>query len=41
MIKVSVLYPNGEGKKFDMDYYFNQHVPMVGGLLGDVNNTKQ
>lgn len=35
MIKVSVLYPNGEGKKFDMDYYCNQHVPMVGGLLGD------
>ena|SRR5680860_610835 len=35
MIKVSVLYPNGEGKNFDMDYYCNQHVPMVGGLLGD------
>ena len=35
MIKVSVLYPNGDGKKFDMDYYCNQHVPMVGGLLGD------
>ena len=35
MIKVSVLYPNGEGKKFDMDYYCNTHVPMVGALLGD------
>ena len=35
MIKVSVLYPNGDGKKFDMDYYCNKHVPMVGGLLGD------
>jgi len=35
MIKVSVLYPNGEGKKFDMDYYCNQHVAMVAGLLGD------
>ena len=35
MIKVSILYPNGEGKKFDMDYYCNQHVAMVGGLLGD------
>jgi len=34
-IKVSVLYPNGEGKTFDMDYYSNNHVPMVGGLLGD------
>ena len=35
MIKVSVLYPNGEDKTFDMDYYCNKHVPMVGGLLGD------
>ena len=34
-IKVSVLYPNGDGKKFDMDYYCTQHVQMVGGLLGD------
>ena len=34
-IKVSVLYPSGEGKTFDMDYYCNKHVPMVGGLLGD------
>ena len=29
MIKVSVLYPNEEGKKFDMDYYLNSHIPMV------------
>jgi uncharacterized protein (TIGR02118 family) len=35
MIKVSVLYPDGEGKNFDMDYYCNKHVPMVAGLLGD------
>ena len=35
MIKVSVLYPNGEGKTFDMDYYMNKHFPMVGELLGD------
>jgi len=35
MIKVSVLYPNGPGKTFDMDYYSNNHVPMVAGLLGD------
>jgi len=33
-IKVSVLYPYGENKKFDMDYYLNKHVPMVSGLLG-------
>lgn len=35
MIKVSILYPNGDGKTFDMDYYCNKHVPMVAGLLGD------
>ena len=35
MIKVSVLYPNIEGKKFDMDYYCNTHLPMVGELIGD------
>ncbi len=35
MIKVSVLYPNGDDKTFNMDYYCNKHVPMVGGLLGD------
>ena len=35
MTKVSVFYPNGEGKTFDMDYYTNTHLPMVSGLLGD------
>jgi uncharacterized protein (TIGR02118 family) len=35
MIKVSVLYPTGDGKTFDMNYYCNTHVPMVAGLLGD------
>jgi uncharacterized protein (TIGR02118 family) len=35
MIKVSVLYPNGDGKTFDMDYYCNRHVPMVLDTLGD------
>jgi uncharacterized protein (TIGR02118 family) len=32
-IKVSVLYPNGDGKKFDMDYYINVHIPLVSKLL--------
>lgn len=34
MIKVTLLYPNGEGNTFDMDYYSNKHMPMVAELLG-------
>lgn len=33
-IKVSVLYPAGEGKTFDMQYYQNTHIPLVVELLG-------
>tara|TARA_B100001013_G_scaffold286378_1_gene186186 strand:+ start:771 stop:1082 length:312 start_codon:yes stop_codon:yes gene_type:complete len=39
MIKVSLLYAAEEGKKFDMDYYYNKHMPLVherldpGGLI--------
>ena len=29
MIKVSVLYPNNDGSKFDMEYYLAKHMPMV------------
>ena len=34
MIKVSVMYPNGAGATFDMAYYLNSHMPMVGRKLG-------
>ena len=34
MFKVSILYPNGPGKTFDMDYYERNHMPMVAGFLG-------
>ena len=34
MIKVSVLYPNTAGCKFDMGYYLNKHMPMVQQKLG-------
>lgn len=34
MIKVSVLYANEPGRKFDMDYYCGKHVPMVRQKLG-------
>lgn len=36
MIRVSALYPNGEGNWFDMDYYCSKHVPMAKNLLGNV-----
>lgn len=39
MTKVSILYPNGTGKTFDMDYYVNKHMPLVAALLGDVLKT--
>jgi uncharacterized protein (TIGR02118 family) len=35
MIKVTVFYPNGEGKTFDMDYYSTKHMSLVKTLLGD------
>lgn len=34
MFKVEILYPGGEGKTFDMDYYEQKHMPMVAGMLG-------
>jgi len=34
MIKVSVLYPSGEGNIFDMKYYLAKHIPMVRRLSG-------
>ena len=34
MIKVSVMYPSGDGATFDIDYYVNKHIPMVVELCG-------
>lgn len=34
MIKVSILYPNEEGKTFDMDYYEKKHMPMMASFIG-------
>jgi uncharacterized protein (TIGR02118 family) len=34
MIKISVLYPHYKGNSFDINYYCNNHIPMVQGRLG-------
>jgi len=34
MFKVSILYPGGDDKTFDMDYYEKKHMPMVAAYLG-------
>ncbi len=36
MFKLSVMYPHSQDATFDMDYYVNQHIPMVQDRLGDV-----
>lgn len=33
MIKVSVMYPDGEGKTFDMDYYASTHMDIVNRVM--------
>ena len=35
MIKVSVMYPNTPGARFDHDYYRNKHMPLVKARMGD------
>lgn len=35
MIKLSIFYPNEEGKKFDKDYYLNVHMPLSIKLQGN------
>ena len=35
MIKVSVMYPNTPGGRFDHDYYRDKHMPLVKARMGD------
>jgi uncharacterized protein (TIGR02118 family) len=32
--RVTVIYPNKDGSKFDFDYYTQKHVPWVARLVG-------
>lgn len=34
MIKVTILYPNTPGSRFDFDYYLNTHMPVSIELIG-------
>jgi uncharacterized protein (TIGR02118 family) len=35
MIKVSVMYPNKSGARFDHQYYRDKHMPLVKARMGD------
>ena len=35
MVKISVLYPNQPGSRFDFDYYVKTHMPMAAELLNE------
>ena len=35
MIKVSVMYPNKPGARFDHAYYRDKHMPLVKSRMGD------
>ena len=34
MIKVSVMYPNTPGARFDHDYYRDKHMPLIKSRMG-------
>jgi uncharacterized protein (TIGR02118 family) len=34
MIRVTVMYPNQPGSRFDLDYYCNRHIPLVRQKMG-------
>jgi len=35
MIKVTVMYPNAQGARFDHSYYRDTHMPMVKARMGE------
>lgn len=40
MIRVSVLYPNEKGKRFDLDYYVHKHMALVHQRLDSAGMVK-
>ena len=39
MIEVTVAYPAGEGRTFDMDYYLQSHIPLFQKRMGAAMKT--
>jgi uncharacterized protein (TIGR02118 family) len=35
MIKVSIMYPNSPGVRFDHDYYRDTHMPLIKARMGE------
>lgn len=35
MFNISIMYPAGKDKTFDMDYYEKNHMPMMAQILGE------
>ena len=35
MIKLSVMYPNNPGARFDHEYYRNKHMPLLKARMGE------
>ncbi len=35
MVKVSVMYPNTAGARFDHEYYRDRHMPLLKARMGD------
>lgn len=40
MIRVSVMYPNEKGKRFDLDYYVHKHMALVHNKLDSAGLVK-
>jgi len=40
MIKITILYPNNQGARFDFDYYLNNHMPLAIRLLSEHSGYK-
>ena len=40
MIRVSVMYPNEKGKRFDLDYYVHKHMALVHKFLDSAGLVK-